>query len=137
MARWMLARIWSASFVQVNGRGWSFRLSVKVPVAAVSSLTEVKGPRRMAWRVITGKKHSTMVSQEQLAGTTCRVIRWFSGLASHVRTSEPLPGPSVTMQAPESRPPLSWFRCWRAGTGRLVLIVVLGVYQQRAMKPRC
>lgn len=28
-----------------------------------------------------------------------------------------LPGPSVTMLAPETRPPLSWFRCW-AGWNR-------------------
>ena len=74
LARWMLARIWSASLVQVNGRGWSFQLSMKAPMAAVSSLTEVKVPRRMAWRVMMRKKHSTRFSQEQLVGTKCRVI---------------------------------------------------------------
>jgi hypothetical protein len=55
-------------------------------MAAVSSLTELKVPRRMAWRVMTEKKHSTRLSQEQPAGTKCKVIRWFSGLASHLRT---------------------------------------------------
>ena len=47
------------SLVQVNGLGWSFQWSMKVPMAAVSSLTGAKVPRRMAWRVMTEKKHST------------------------------------------------------------------------------
>jgi len=37
----------------------------------------------MAWRVMIEKKHSTRFSHEQLVGTKCRVIRWFSGRASH------------------------------------------------------
>ena len=56
-------------------------------MAVVRSLTERKVPRRMAWRVMMPKKISTMFSQEQLVGVKCRVIRWFSGLASHLRTS--------------------------------------------------
>jgi hypothetical protein len=32
---------------------------MKAPMAAMSSLTEVKVPRRMAWRVMTEKKHSS------------------------------------------------------------------------------
>ncbi len=60
---------------------------MKTPMAVVSSLTEVKVARRMAWRVMTEKKHSTRFSQEQLVGTKCRVILWFSGLASHLRAS--------------------------------------------------
>jgi hypothetical protein len=83
----MLAVISSASLVQVNGRGWSFHESVNMPIAAVSSLAEVKEPRRMAWRVMIEKKHPTRLSQEQPAGVRCRVIRWFSGRASHPRTS--------------------------------------------------
>jgi len=83
----MLARISSASLVQLNGLGWSFKWSMKAPMVAMSSLTEVKVPRRMAWRIMTEKKHPTRFSQEQLAGTKCRVIRWFSGLASQVRSS--------------------------------------------------
>ena len=83
----MLARISSASLVQANGRGWSFQWSMKAPIAATNSFTEVKVSRRMAWRVMTEKKHSTRFGQEQLVGTKCRLIRWFSGLASHLPTS--------------------------------------------------
>jgi len=54
----MLARISSASLVQVNGRGWSFQWSMKAPMVATSCLTEVNEPRRMAWRVMIEKKHS-------------------------------------------------------------------------------
>jgi hypothetical protein len=56
-------------------------------MASVSCLTEVKEPRRMAWRVMTEKKHSTRLSQEQLVGVKCRVIRWFRGFLSHFYTS--------------------------------------------------
>jgi hypothetical protein len=41
---------------------------MKTPMAVMSSLTEVKVARRMAWRVMTEKKHSTRFSQEQLVG---------------------------------------------------------------------
>ena len=54
------------------------------PIAVVSSLTERKEPRRMAWRVMMPKKISAMFSQEQLVGVKCKVIRWFSGLASRL-----------------------------------------------------
>ena len=37
-------------------------------MAVVSSLTERKVPRRMAWRVMIPKKISTMFSHEQLVG---------------------------------------------------------------------
>jgi hypothetical protein len=40
----------------------------EAPMVAVSSLTEVKEPRRMAWRVMTEKKHSTRLSHEQPVG---------------------------------------------------------------------
>jgi hypothetical protein len=60
---------------------------MKAPVAAVSCLMEVKEPRRMAWRVITEKKHSTRLIHEQPAGVKCKVIRLFCGLASHRRIS--------------------------------------------------
>jgi hypothetical protein len=64
-------------------------------MAPVRSLTERKVPRRMAWRVMMPKKISTMFSQEQLVGVKCRVIRLFSGRASHVRTSGVLVGAVV------------------------------------------
>jgi hypothetical protein len=50
---------------------------MKVPIAAVSSLTEVKVPRRMAWRVMMPKKISTMFSHDPEVGVKCRVIRGF------------------------------------------------------------
>ncbi len=83
----MLARISSASLVQAKGLGWSFQESMNLPMTATSCLTEVKEPRRMAWRVITEKKHSTRLIHEHPVGVKCRVIRWFSGRASHARTS--------------------------------------------------
>ena len=54
-------------------------------MVSVSWLTEVKDPRRMAWRVMIEKKHSTRLSHEQLVGVKCRVTRGF--LASQARTS--------------------------------------------------
>ena len=66
----MLARISSASLVQANGRGWSFQPSVNAPMAAVGWRTEVNEPRRMAWRVITGKKHSTRLGKSDPAFRT-------------------------------------------------------------------
>jgi hypothetical protein len=45
------------------------------PVAAVSCLTEVKEPRRIAWRVMSEKKHSTRLIQEHPVGVKCRVTR--------------------------------------------------------------
>lgn len=51
---------------------------MKAPIAAVRSLTELKVPRRMAWRVMMPKKISTMLSQEQLVRVKCRVIRGLS-----------------------------------------------------------
>jgi hypothetical protein len=38
----------SAPLTQVNGVGCLFQVSMKAPIATVSSLTEVKEPRRMA-----------------------------------------------------------------------------------------
>jgi hypothetical protein len=49
------------------------------------SLTEVKLPRRIAWRVMIEKKISTMFSQDPDVGVKCRVILGF--FASHARTS--------------------------------------------------
>ena len=41
---------------------------MNAPIADTSSFTEVNEPRRMAWRVITEKKHSARLSHEQLVG---------------------------------------------------------------------
>ena len=59
--------------VQVNGRGWSFQLSVKVPMAAVSSVTEVKVPRRMAWRVMEEAQELAVAVAGQQAPVTVAV----------------------------------------------------------------
>ena len=67
----MLARISSASLVQANGQGWSFQWSMKAPMVATSCLTEVNEPRRMAWRVMIEKKHSTRLSHEHPVRVKC------------------------------------------------------------------
>jgi hypothetical protein len=43
------------------------------------SLTLVKVPRRMTWRVMIEKKISTMFSHEPEVGVKCRVTRLFPG----------------------------------------------------------
>ena len=63
---------------------------MNAPIADTSSFTEVNEPRRMAWRVITEKKHSTRLSHEQLVGVKCSVMRGF--LASRALTSACLRG---------------------------------------------
>ena len=59
-------------------------MPVNAPMVAVSSLTEVKEPRRMAWRVMTGNRHSTRLSHEHPADVKCGMTRGF--LASHAVT---------------------------------------------------
>ena len=76
--------IWSAVLVQTKGAQRSFQPSMKMPIAAMRSLTEVKVPRRMAWRVMMPKKISTMFSHDPEVGVKCRVIRGF--LASQAFT---------------------------------------------------
>ena len=65
----------SAVLVQMNGWQRSFQPSMKRWMAAIRSLTLVKLPRRMAWRVMIEKKTSTRFSQEPEVGVKCRVIR--------------------------------------------------------------
>jgi hypothetical protein len=81
----MLANTPPGSLVQANGCGWSFHESMNVPMVSVSWRTEVNEPRRMAWRVMTEKKHSTRFSQEYPVGVKCRVTRGF--FASQALTS--------------------------------------------------
>jgi hypothetical protein len=52
---------WSGVLVQVKGWQRSFQPSMKFPIAAMRSSTEVKLPRRMAWRVMMPKKVSDYV----------------------------------------------------------------------------
>ena len=48
---------------------------MKTSMALVSSLTLVKVPRRMAWRVMMPKKISTRFIQDPEVGVKCIVIR--------------------------------------------------------------
>jgi len=58
---------------------------MKVSIVTMRSLTEVKVPRRIAWRVMMPKKISTMFGQDPLVGVKCMVIRLF--LASQACSS--------------------------------------------------
>ena len=78
-------RIWSAVLVQMKGSQRSFQPSMKISMAAMRSLTLVKVPRRIAWRVMIPKKISTMFSHDPEVGVKCRVTRLF--LSSHRLTS--------------------------------------------------
>lgn len=75
----------TAVLVQTNGSQRSFHPSMKISIAAMRSLTLVKVPRRMAWRVMTPKKISTMFRQEPEVGVKCKVTLGF--LTSHVFTA--------------------------------------------------
>ena len=44
---------------------------MNAPMAWVSWRTEVNEPRRMAWRVMIEKKHSTRLSHEHPVGVKC------------------------------------------------------------------
>jgi hypothetical protein len=46
----------SADLVQTKGSRLSLKQSMKVPIAAMRSLADVKVPRRIAWRVMIPKK---------------------------------------------------------------------------------
>jgi len=74
----------SAVLVQVNGWQRSFQPSMKVPSAAVRSLTAVKVPRRIACLAMLTKKISTMLGRDPNVGVKCRVMRRF--LASQAFT---------------------------------------------------
>ena len=73
--RTALARISSAVLVHTNGVDPVFQLAVKVSIIAMSSLTELKLPRRMAWRVRTLNHVSTWLSQDAEVGVKWKVIR--------------------------------------------------------------
>ncbi len=68
-------------------KGWqrSFQPSMKVSIAVMRSVTEVKLPRRMACRVMIEKKTGTRFSHDPDVGVKCKVIRGF--FASQARTS--------------------------------------------------
>jgi hypothetical protein len=68
----------SAVVVQVKGWQRSFQPSMKRRIALVKSLTLVKVPRRMAWRVMIPKKIPTMFGQDPEAG---REVQGFPSMA--------------------------------------------------------
>jgi hypothetical protein len=70
-----LARIWSASLVQLNGWQRWFQPSQNRLMAATSSWTLAKSPRRRAWRWMIAKNTSTRFSQEACVGVKCSQIR--------------------------------------------------------------
>ncbi len=59
---------------------------MKASIAAVSSFTLVKLPRRIALRVMIEKNTSTRFIQEHPVGVKCSWMRLFSGRASQVLT---------------------------------------------------
>jgi len=75
----------SASVVQTKGWQRSFQPSMNAVIASIRSGTELKVPRRMAWRVMIPKKISTMFNHDPQVGVKCRVIRGFQ--ASHAFTT--------------------------------------------------
>jgi len=72
-----LARMVSASLVQMNGAHRSFQPSMKARMAALRSRTESNVPRRIACLVMIPKKISTMFSHEPEVGVKCNVTRGF------------------------------------------------------------
>jgi hypothetical protein len=63
----------SAGLVQMNGSQRSFQPSMKFSMAVMRSLTLVKVPRRIAWRVMIPKKTSTRFSHDPDVGVKCSV----------------------------------------------------------------
>ena len=71
--------------VQTNGWQRSFQPSINRLMAAISSLTLPKLPRRMAWRVMMEKKTSTRFSHDPEVGVKCSVTLGLR--ASHALTT--------------------------------------------------
>src|SRR6267142_879485 len=71
LARRCLARMDLALAVHLKGLGFWFRCSIHSSIAILSSMTSLKVPRRMRWRVISAKSRSTRLSQEQDVGVMC------------------------------------------------------------------
>lgn len=61
--------------VHLKGFGFWFRCSIHSSIAVLSSVTSLKVPRRMRWRVISANSRSTRLSQEQDVGVKCSVKR--------------------------------------------------------------
>jgi len=70
-----LATISSAVLTQVNGLEPAFHWRVKASIIAMSSLTEPKPPRRMAWRDKMPNQVSIWLSHDSEVGVKWRVIR--------------------------------------------------------------
>ena len=66
--RCALVMMSSAFLVQTKGSQRSFQPSMNVWIAAMRSLTEVKVPRRIAWRVMIPRKISARFSQDPEVG---------------------------------------------------------------------
>jgi hypothetical protein len=64
-----------AVLVQVKGWQRSFQPSMKFSIAVMRSWTEVKLPRRMAYRVVIEKKASTRFSHDPMLQKRCGAVR--------------------------------------------------------------
>src|SRR5215203_5480473 len=69
----------SASLVQTNGWQRSLQPLMNAVIDLIRSSTELKVPRRMAWRVMIPKKISTMFSHDPDVGVKCKAIRGLRG----------------------------------------------------------
>jgi hypothetical protein len=61
--------------IHVNGVAPAFQLAVKVSIIAMSSLTEPKLPRRMAWRDKMPNHVSIWLSHDAGVGVKWKLIR--------------------------------------------------------------
>src|ERR1700730_2170055 len=75
LARRCEARMGLALAVHVKGFGFWLRCSIHSSIAASSSATLWKMPRRMRWRVISAKSRSTRLSHELDVGVKCSLKR--------------------------------------------------------------
>src|ERR1700730_4998600 len=75
LARRCEARMGLALAVHVKGFGFWLRCSIHSSIAPSSCATLWKMPRRMRWRVISAKSHSTRLSHELDVGVKCSLKR--------------------------------------------------------------
>jgi hypothetical protein len=76
------ARIWSAVFVQPEGRGFSFQVPIQSRMSFSRALTLVCAPRLIFFSVSSPNQRSTMLSHEPEVGVKWR---WNRGRRSNHR----------------------------------------------------
>src|SRR5258708_12507691 len=75
LGRGWLGRMDFAVAVHLKGFGFWFRWAIQSAIAASSSSTLLKVPRRMRCRVISANSRSTRLSQEEDVGVKCSLKR--------------------------------------------------------------